>query len=285
MLFIEKSLLKPLRPQIILQILQSSFFNLYYNAGDQLIKLFTSQVLTYSDAPVVTFTFIQLELVNALNKSISSNLSAAFRINMQLKRYDRVFSFFLSSFWLLLVNLAYQLITFSVRNQLYKLVYNGDFDSTFELYHGSVDGLLGTFAAYSTAVIFSDLNKLIKFIIGSFKLILSVGFWFTAKYTNTGNSHYSSMLYLYKYCTDIIGFGFYVLFFQKFYRLKKMNQCEQEIKEPKLILQELQTIESVSRNASEDSKSKEVKDLSASKTKEIISQSWALDEVKGSKEE
>ncbi|CAL6107543.1 MatE_and transmembrane domain-containing protein [Hexamita inflata] len=273
-LFIEKALFKPLRSKVVLEISKLSLYNLYQNVGDALIHLFTVQILSYSDVPVVIFTLIQLELTNALNKSISSNLSTAFRINMQLKRYDRVFQFYLSSFPLLLVNLAFQVLTFSIRNLLYKIVFDNSFDSSLMLFHGSVDGLLGTFNAFSTAVMRSDPHSKVGFFTGSFKLLLSIGFYLTAKYTNIGNSHYSSMLYLYKYCTDLVGFGLFILYLQKFYILKK-NSVEELIKEPKkLVLQELHVIE-----ISGQSEPKETKE---SKTNEL---SWALEEKKGDKGE
>ncbi|CAL6064450.1 Hypothetical_protein [Hexamita inflata] len=274
-LFVGKSTFKSMHPKIIAKISKLSLYNIYQNVGDALIKLFTAQLLTYSDIPVVIFTLLQLELTNALNKSISNNMASAFRINIQLRRYDRVFQFFVSSFVISIVNFAYQILTFSFRNIIYKLIYN-QFDSTLHLFHGSVDGLLGIFSAFSTAVMRSNPNTYMGLFTGSFKLVLAVGFWLTAKYTNSGNSHYSAMLYRYKYCTDIVGLGLFVLYFQKFYTLKKRNSTQEEMKESKLIPQELQVIETVSIQQSE---SKET--LQESKTNEIlVSQSQTHEESK-----
>ncbi|CAL6048309.1 Hypothetical_protein [Hexamita inflata] len=271
-LFIEMNIFKPLRPKVQLEILKLSFHNIFQNVSDALILLFTVQLVTYSDVPVVAYTLLQLELTNVINKSISNNLSSVFRLNMQLKRYDRVFSLFLSLFPLMLVNLAYQVFSFSVRNKLYKLVFNNLFDSTMELFHGSVDGFLGIFSAYSSAVLKSNPNSKISYYIGSFKLIISISFWLTAKYTNYGNTHCSSMLYYYKYCTDLIGFGLYVIYFKQFYLLKKKNCIQEQFgKEPeKLVLRELEIMEPL--NISEESQS--------SKTKEPAN--WPQEEINGS---
>ncbi|CAL6096796.1 Hypothetical_protein [Hexamita inflata] len=138
------------------------------------------------------------------------------------------------------------------------------------------------------ATIRADSKKTLGLIIGSYKLLLSVGFWFVSKYTNAGNSYFSSILYFYKYCVDIVGIGFYILFFQKFYKLKKQNILTEEIvlvKPKKLVLQEIQAIDSISRNSSvDDSKSKEInasKELIySSKIDAVVSQSWTQDDFK-----
>ncbi|CAL6028749.1 Hypothetical_protein [Hexamita inflata] len=96
------------------------------------------------------------------------------------------------------------------------------------------------------------------------------------------------ILYFYKYCVDLVGMGFYILFFQQFYKLKKQNIFSEEIvqvKPKKLVLQEIQAIDSISRNSSvDDSKSKEInisKELIyCSKIDAVVSQSWTQDDVK-----
>ncbi|CAL6014516.1 MatE_and transmembrane domain-containing protein [Hexamita inflata] len=227
-------------------------------------------------------------------------MNSAFRINMQLKRYDRIYEFFMSSFAFLFINLGFQIITFAIRNIVYKAIFNGEFEDSFQFYHSSIDGLIGTFNAYTMAVIRSDSNMKVGIVVGAFKLILSISFWLVGKYTNNGNSHYSTMVYFYKYCVDIIGLGFFILILLKFVKLRKFNvQEESDINSkqpPTLILQEMQPIDPISRNTStdRDSKSKDQskealtsKEFTKSSKIDLVisqqSQSWTNEEGKDGK--
>ncbi|CAL6090931.1 MatE_and transmembrane domain-containing protein [Hexamita inflata] len=298
--FVQKTLFKPFRPKVLGDILKNTCYYVLLNFGDALIYLLTFSVITQEEEyTVVAHSILFIELTNALNKSITITMDSAFRINMQLKRYDRVYQFFTSAFVFFFVNLGYQIITFALRNQIYKEVFFGQFDETFEFYHCSLDGLLGTFNAYTMAVVRSESNFKVGTVIGVFKVVLAIGFWAIGKYTNNGNSHFSTMINFYKYCVDIIGFGFYILVFIKFHKLRKFNVQEEQVndvsvKPPKLVLQQMQPIDPISRNSTEDSKSKDQskeskeattsKDITKSSKLDLIqSQSWTGDEGKDGK--
>ncbi|CAL6083992.1 MatE_and transmembrane domain-containing protein [Hexamita inflata] len=305
--FVQKSLFKPFRGKILGEILKNTCYYIILNSGDALIYVFTYQVVAQlSEYSVVAFAILFIELTNSFNKSVIMNMDSAFRINMQLKRYDRVYQFFQLSFVFFFINLGFQIITFALRNTFYRQVFHGEFDSSFDFFHCSLDGLLGTFNAFTMAVVRSESNKKMGSIIGVFKLLLSIAFWLVGHFTNSGNSHFSTMIYFYKYCVDLIGFGFYILIFVKYHKLRKFNyQEEQQIHAeqgqgqgpPKLVLQEIQPIDPVSRNTStdRDSKSKDQsKDMSkeattskditkSSKLDLIQSQSWTLEEGKEGK--
>ncbi|CAL6060489.1 MatE_and transmembrane domain-containing protein [Hexamita inflata] len=279
--YIQKSLFKPLRFKIVGDILKQSSVYVLWNIGDALIYLFTYNVIIQeSEFSVVSYSVLFLGLCNAFNTAVSNTMSSVFRINMQLKRYDRVCQFFQSAFVMFFVNLLFQVVTFSLRNVIYKQVFSGKFDSTFQFYHCSLDGLFGVFSAYVSAYIRSESNK-IKMIIGSFKFLLSIAFWLVSKYTNSGNSHFSTVLNYYKYCVDLIGAGFFVLILQKLNRLRKMNQIEESaerMEPPKLVLQNIQPIEAVSRTSNtEETKSKSIS-KEFKEMKEVQSQSWALED-------
>ncbi|CAL6049645.1 MatE_and transmembrane domain-containing protein [Hexamita inflata] len=287
-LYCDKASFKPFRFTILLDICKNTLYYVYVNIGDQLIPVFTAQILNYYDISPVSFTLIYIEMTNSLNKSIINNLDIIFRINLQLKRYERVYQFFLAAFIILCLNFLFQILTFSLRNYIYKQVFHGEDNSSILQYHSSIDGLIGTFNAFTMAVIRSDSRKSLGLTIGSYKLLLSVAFWFVAKYTNMGNSYFSSILYYYKYCIDLVGIGFYILFFQKFYKLKKQNIIPEDytqVKPKLLVLQEIQTIEPISRNTSvDDSKSKEINTskelIYSSKIDVAVSQSWTQDDAK-----
>ncbi|CAL6109577.1 Hypothetical_protein [Hexamita inflata] len=225
---------------------------------------------------------------------------------MQLKRYDRCYQFLASTFAMFFVNLALQIITFSIRNVIYKAIFKGQFDETFTFYHCCLDGLLGTFNAYTMAVIKSESTMRVGLVLGSVKILLSVGFYLVGYYVNKGMAHFSSFVYYYKYCVDVLGFGFFILYFIKFYKLKKYNQDDitqsknnsvinnSEIRQqnksnntvvrnsepPRLVLQQMQPIDYLSRNTSTEntteSKSKE-SDIRASKYDVIYSQNVSDD--------
>ncbi|CAL6065768.1 Hypothetical_protein [Hexamita inflata] len=227
---------------------------------------------------------------------------------MQLKRYDRCYQFLASTFVIFFVNLAFQIITFSIRNVVYKAIFQGEFDETFTFYHCCLDGLLGTFNAFTMAVIKSESTMRVGLVLGSVKMLLSVGFYLVGYYVNKGMAHFSSFVYYYKYCVDVLGFGFFILYFIKFYKLKKYNQdnitqsknnsiaqinnsqLRQQNKsnntvvrnsEPRLVLQQMQPIDNLSRNTSTEntteSKSKEQSDVRASKYDVIYSQNVSDD--------
>ncbi|CAL5970837.1 Hypothetical_protein [Hexamita inflata] len=266
----------------------------YFNLGDALNYFFTFQLVSYDDVTIVSFTLIQLQLSNALNQSVMNNLGSAMRLNSQLKRYDRVFGIFKAAFIVLFFNFAFQIITFSIRNVIFNLIFMKELKPSNEFYHASLDGIFGTFNAFTVALIRSEQKQGKGIIIGTFKLIISVGIWFVAKYTNQGNSHFSAMLYFYKYCVDIIGLGFYVLIFAKYRKLKLNSKIEEqqtvqhkvELEAPKLVLQQIKDLENISRNTSTDreSKSKEIttsRDIQKSSKQDVfLSQSWALEENK-----
>ncbi|CAL5999402.1 Hypothetical_protein [Hexamita inflata] len=202
--FIEKQLLKPFRPKIAGDIMKHACYYILLNSGDALIYFFTYTIIKQSEEyTIVAFSILYTELTNCLNKAIIYTMNSAFRINMQLKRYDRVYEFFVSSFIFFFINLAFQIITFAIRNIVYKAFFCGEFDDSFQFFHSCIDGLLGTFNAYTMAVIRSDSNMKVGIVVGTFKLLLSISFWLVGKFTNNGNSHYSTMVYFYKYCVDI----------------------------------------------------------------------------------
>ncbi|CAL6028751.1 Hypothetical_protein [Hexamita inflata] len=194
-LYCEKISFKPFRFTTMLDICKNALYYVYINVGDALIPVFTTQILSYYDTSAA-FTIIYIEMTNSLKKqSIISNLDEVFRINLQLKKYDRVYHFFMAAVIVLCINFAFQILTFALRNYIYKQVFHGEVNPSTQLYHSSIDGLMGTFNAFTMATIRADSRKTLGLIIGSYKLLLSVGFWFVSKYTNAGNSYFSSILY------------------------------------------------------------------------------------------
>ncbi|CAL5990993.1 DinF_Protein [Hexamita inflata] len=288
--YIEKSLFKPFRPKIFSQLLLTALYYIYFNLGDALNYFLSFQLVSYEDTSIVSFTIIFLKLSNAINHSVTVNLSAAFRLNTQLKRHDRVFSLFQTVFIVLIINFFYQVLTFSVRNKIFNAVFMGEI-SPADFFHAALDGIFGTFNAFTTAIIYSEANKTKGVVIGTMKIVFSVGIWMVAKYTNQGNSHFSVMLYFYKYCVDIVGVGYYVLLFAKYYRIRKINKAEEVVfvEQPaKIVLQQMQSMDNISRNTSTDreSKSKELttsRDIQKSSKQDMI-QSWALEDTKENKE-
>ena len=65
------------------------------------------------------FYLIYTELNNALNHAVSAGIHEVLRINLQMKRYDRVFKVFAMSFAVLGANFVYCLILLCVRNIVY----------------------------------------------------------------------------------------------------------------------------------------------------------------------
>ncbi|CAL6096752.1 Hypothetical_protein [Hexamita inflata] len=141
-LYCEKASFKPFRFSIILDVCQNTLYFVFTNVGDALIPVFTTQILSYYDTSAVAFTIIYIEMTNSINKSIISNLDVVFRINLQLKRYDRVYHFFVAAVIILCVNFVYQTLTFSLRNYIYKQVFHGEVNPSMQLYHSSIDGLI-----------------------------------------------------------------------------------------------------------------------------------------------
>ncbi|CAL5971424.1 Hypothetical_protein [Hexamita inflata] len=284
--YIEKSLFKPFRPKLFSQLLLTTLYYIYFNLGDALNYFLSFQLVSYEDTSIVSFTIIFLKLSNAINHSVTVNLAAAFRLNTQLKRHDRVFSLFQTVFIALIINFLFNILTFSVRNKIFNYVFMGEIQPA-DFFHAALDGIFGTFNAFTTAVIYSEANKTKGVVIGTLKIIFSVGIWMVAKYTNQGNSHFSVMLYFYKYCVDIVGVGYYVLLFAKYYRIRKINIAEEVVfvEQPaKIVLQQMQNMDNISRNTSTDreSKSKEPttsRDIRKSSKQDMI-QSWALEENK-----
>ncbi|CAL6090987.1 MatE_and transmembrane domain-containing protein [Hexamita inflata] len=292
--FLQRALFRPFRPRVLLDVFSNTCYFVLLNSGEAFQYALTySAIVQDSEYQIVTFSILLVELSNCLNKAIAATLGPAFRINLQLKRYDRVFQLFASAFGLFFANLGFQIIAFAVRNKLYRAVFNGDFEDSVQFYHCSLDGLLGTFNAYTMAVVRSDSSKQVGLLLGSIKMALSGCFWYVGYQLNTSSCHFSSMIFYYRYCGDILGFGFYTLYFIKFLKLRKFNVSDEpvhvEVKPPKLVLQEMQPIDPISRNST-DSKSKDQSKEATSKeyTKSskldlFQSQSWTGDEGKDSK--
>ncbi|CAL6090977.1 MatE_and transmembrane domain-containing protein [Hexamita inflata] len=292
--FLQRALFRPFRPRVLLDVFSNTCYFVLLNSGEAFQYALTySAIVQDSEYQIVTFSILLVELSNCLNKAIAATLGPAFRINLQLKRYDRVFQLFASAFGLFFANLGFQIIAFAVRNKLYRAVFNGDFEDSVQFYHCSLDGLLGTFNAYTMAVVRSDSSKKVGLLLGSIKMALSGCFWYVGYQLNTSSCHFSSMIFYYRYCGDILGFGFYTLYFIKFLKLRKFNVSDEpvhvEVKPPKLVLQEMQPIDPISRNST-DSKSKDQSKEATSKeyTKSskldlFQSQSWTGDEGKDSK--
>ncbi|CAL6090989.1 MatE_and transmembrane domain-containing protein [Hexamita inflata] len=264
--YVQKQLLKPFRHKVMFDILKHTCYYLILNVGDALIYFLTFEaIIQKEEYIVVSFSILFVELSNCVNKAIVSTMNSPFRINIQLKRYDRVQQLFSSAFVLLFVNFAFQLLTFAIRNKIYRLVFSNEFDSSLSLYHGCIDGLFGTFNAYTTAYIRADQKQRTGLIIGTVKLVLVLCFWLIGSQLNSTQAHFSTMIFYYKYCVDILGFGFYILIFKKFYNLKKVHQdlnmqpndVIQEnqnaiLIEPRLVLKQMQPLDHISRTASTD---------------------------------
>ncbi|CAL5973545.1 MatE_and transmembrane domain-containing protein [Hexamita inflata] len=220
---VQKLLLKPFRPKVMFDILKNACYYILLNAGDALIYFLTFEAIIQPDEyTIVSFSILFIKLSNSLNKAITSTMDMPFRINMQLKRYDRVQQLFGSAFIIFFVNLVYQIIIFSLRNKIYKLIFCNKFDSSLSLFQCCIDGLFGTFNAYTVVYIHSDQKHKVGFVIGLIKLLLVIGFWYVGSWINSKYAHFSTMIFYYKYCVDILGFGFYVLIYIKFNNLKKV---------------------------------------------------------------
>ncbi|CAL6084066.1 Hypothetical_protein [Hexamita inflata] len=117
-------------------------------------------------------------------------------------------------------------------------------------------------------------------------MALSGCFWYVGSKLNTQSAHFSTMIYYYRYCVDILGFGFFILYYIKFSKLRNLNVPDdkpvQNIQNaPKLVLFEMQPIEPIRHSidtskectdqSRQDIMSKEV--TKSSKVEVIFSQS------------
>ncbi|CAL5973521.1 MatE_and transmembrane domain-containing protein [Hexamita inflata] len=263
---VQKQLMKPFRSKVMFDILKNTCYYILLNAGDALIYFLTFEAIIQSEEYItVSFSILFVELSNCLNKAIASTMDSPFRINIQLKRFDRVQQILGSAFVLLFVNFLYQFLIFSIRNKIYRLVFSNEFDSALSLQHSCIDGLFGTFNAYTTAYVRADQKHKTGLVIGTVKMVLVVFFWLIGSKLNSTQAHFSTMIFYYKYCVDILGFGFYILVFKKFHNLKKVqhdqnmqqNDVIQEnqnaiLIEPRLVLKQMQPLDHISRTASTD---------------------------------
>ncbi|CAL6086589.1 MatE_and transmembrane domain-containing protein [Hexamita inflata] len=300
---VQKQLLKPFRPKVMFDILKNACYYIVLNIGDALINFLTFEaIIQQEEYTIVSFSILFTLLSNCLNKAIANTMDAPFRINMQLKRYDRVLQLFSSAFIIFFVNLVYQILTFSLRNKIYRMVFCNEFDSALSLYQCCIDGLFGTFNAFTIAYIRSDQKNKVGLVIGLVKLILVVGFWYVGSWLNSKYAHFSTIIFYYKYCVDILGFGFYVLIYIKFYNLKKtyqnQNNSQHDVVQdnmevtinlpPRLVLKSMQPIDYISRNASTEntnethSKEDTSKDVTRSSKYNIVPSQGISEDYKGS---
>ncbi|CAL6010179.1 MatE_and transmembrane domain-containing protein [Hexamita inflata] len=273
---VQKLLLKPFRPKVMFDILKNACYYIILNAGDALIYFLTFEAIIQQEEYVaVSFSILFVELSNCLNKAVGNTMDTPFRINMQLKRYDRVQQFFTTAYMMLGINFGFQIVVFALRNKIYRLVFSNAFDSSLQLYHCALDGVFGTFSAYTTAVIRSDQKHRMGTVVGLVKIALAFGAWYIGAQLNTQKARYSVMIYYYRYSADILGFGFFLLILQKFNKLRRQNYDETQFPQatheaqfdyrapiqvarpvqtsqpPKLVLKPMQPIEIQSRvNAS-----------------------------------
>ncbi|CAL5973449.1 MatE_and transmembrane domain-containing protein [Hexamita inflata] len=257
--FVQKGLFKPFRPKVLFDILKNTCYYILLNSGQVFQYVFTyASIIQQEEYFVVSYSVFFIELCNSLNKAIMNNMDSVLRINIQLKRYDRCYQFFASAFVMFFANLALQILTFSIRNVAYKAIFPGQFEDSLEFYHCSLDGLLGTFNAYTIAVIKSESSMRVGIILGSVKMVMATLFWYVGYYLNFKKSHFSTLINYYRYCADVLGLGFYILYFRKFLKLKLQTTdqpnttAKREVEPPKLILQEMQPIDHISRNISGD---------------------------------
>ncbi|CAL6065782.1 MatE_and transmembrane domain-containing protein [Hexamita inflata] len=257
--FIQKGLFKPFRPKVLLDIFKQTCYYVLLNSGQVFQYAFTyASVIQQEQYLIVSYSIFFIELCNSLNKAVINNMDSVFRINMQLKRYDRCYQFLLSAFIMFFANLALQILTFSIRNVAFKAIFLGNFSDSLIFYHCCIDGLLGTFNAYTMAVIKSESTMRVGLVIGATKMLMATLFWYVGYLLNLKKSHFSSLVFYYRYCVDILGFGFFILFYRKLLKLKLQTTdqpnttVKREVEPPKLILQEMQPIDHISRNISGD---------------------------------
>ncbi|CAL6109593.1 MatE_and transmembrane domain-containing protein [Hexamita inflata] len=256
--FIQKGLFKPFRPKVLLDIFKQTCYYVLLNSGQMFQYAFTyASVIQQEQYLIVSYSIFFIELCNSLNKAVINNMDSVFRINMQLKRYDRCYQFLISAYIMFFANLALQILTFSIRNVAFKAIFLGNFSDSLIFYHCCIDGLLGTFNAYTMAIIKSESSMRVGLVIGATKMLMATLFWYVGYLLNLKKSHFSSLVFYYRYCVDILGFGFFILYFRKFLKLKlqtsdQPNTAKREVEPPKLVLQEMQPIDHISRHASVD---------------------------------
>ncbi|CAL5973423.1 Hypothetical_protein [Hexamita inflata] len=121
-------------------------------------------------------------------------------------------------------------------------------------------------------------DRCYQFFISAFVMFFVVCFFYINSYfLNLKRSvqfELQKVPFLNRYCADVLGLGFYILYFRKFLKLKLQNadQQAQPQKEPsKLILQEMQPIDHISRHISgNDSTENEINIQNTSKINQNI---------------
>ena len=113
-------LFKPFRPKIVLELLANLAFNLLLNIADPFtVNLIMHNTQTYQEGIMLLYYIIYTELCNALNSAISKTMHESFRINLQLKKFDRVQKLFALAFPAFGINFVYCTILFCIRKVVF----------------------------------------------------------------------------------------------------------------------------------------------------------------------